>query len=435
MKANHHDSQFQGATHPRSAASAAIVYDQYGLDNGMEVILHEDHKAPIVHVLVWYHVGSKNEPSERTGFAHLFEHMMFQGSEHVGKTEHFSHVLGVGGSLNASTSQDRTDYFQTGPREYLALGLWLEADRMQSLNVTEENFQNQRSVVKEERKQNYDNRPYGLWYLTMLEMLYGGTPYAWGPIGDMAHLDAAPLETVREFHRTYYRPNNATLVISGDFDPAEARRLVERYFGGISSGPEFARPDFVVAPLGKQERRTIVDKVPFPSVTIGFQGVPIGHADDAALSVLSLVLGHGRSSRLRRELVYGRQIAQSALAFHADQEKTGMFVIQAIASVGETAETIEEAIWTEIEKLQHDGVDERELRASINYIETALVRSLSHISSVAGLLARYHVLLGDVARANAVFEEYAAVTVEDLRRVARQYLRRESSAVLHYLPE
>jgi predicted Zn-dependent peptidase len=418
-----------------SLLSGEIDYEGYQLDNGMQVILHQDHKAPIVHVLVWYHVGSKNEPSDRTGFAHLFEHMMFQGSEHVGKTEHFKHVQGVGGSLNASTSQDRTDYFQTLPREYLGLGLWLEADRMRSLHVTEENFQNQLSVVKEERKQNYDNRPYGLWYLTLLEMLYQGTSYAWGPIGEMAHLDASPIELVREFHGQYYRPNNATLVLSGDFDPEEAKRLIREQFGAIPAGPAITRPEMEVRPVTSQVRRVISAAVPLPSIYIGFQSAPIGHPDSPALTVLSLLLGRGRSSRLQEALVYRQPVAQSVMVFDNDQEQSGLFVIQATALEGHTAQEIEEKIWEEVRRIAEGEIGEREISAAVNYIETTMVRSLSRIGSVATILARYHVLFGDASRANSLLKEYASVTADDISRVARHYLRPEAAAVLHYLPE
>jgi predicted Zn-dependent peptidase len=427
------ESQFE--THTPVTPATTLNYELYRLDNGMEVILYKDRKAPIVHVLVWYHVGSKNEPADRTGFAHLFEHMMFQGSKNVGKTEHFTHVQSVGGSLNASTSQDRTDYFQTLPREYLGLGLWLEADRMRSLKVTEENFQNQLAVVKEERNQNYDNRPYGLWYLTLLEMLYQGTSYAWGPIGDMAHLDASPLESVQEFHGAFYRPNNATLVVGGDFEEGEAKGLIERMFGSIPAGPAISRPKISLAPLTSQVRRTIVSKVPCPAVYFGFQSVPIGHPDEAAFSLLSLVLGRGRSSRLRQRLVYDRQLAQSVTVFDYDQEQSGLVVMMAVANEGATAEEIEQEMWNVLQRIVDEGISDHELRAAVNYVETSLVRSLSHISGVASLLARYHVLLGDASRARTLFEQFAKVTTDDIRRVVRQYLRPDAAAVLHYLPE
>ncbi|MEO5931812.1 MAG: pitrilysin family protein [Candidatus Kapaibacterium sp.] len=416
------------------SGSATIQFERYTLPNGLDVILHEDRKAPIAHVLVWYHVGSKNESFDRTGFAHLFEHMMFQGSENVAKTEHFSYIQGVGGSLNATTGQDRTNYFQTVPREYLGLALWLESDRMRSLKVTEENFQNQLSVVKEERKQRYDNAPYGLWYMTLLDMLFGGTAYGWSPIGDMAHLDASPLDAVQAFHQVFYVPNNATLVISGDFEKDEVSRMVEEMFGGIQKGEEIERPAIVVREPAAQVRKTIVAPVPLPSVYIGFQSAPIGNADARALSILSLILNRGRSSRLQSSLVYGSQVAQNASAFSIDMEGAGMFVALATASEEATAEQVEAELWREIEAVRRDGVTERELGAAINHIHTSFATSFSKLQSVSDTLAYYHVLCGDASRINDILGEYTTVTAADIRRVAEQYLRPEVAAVLYYLP-
>jgi len=413
---------------------APITFEQYAESNGLTVILHEDHKAPIVHVLVWYHVGSKNESLDRTGFAHLFEHMMFQGSENVAKTEHFSYVQGVGGALNATTGQDRTNYFQTVPREYLGLALWLEADRMRSLNVTEENFHNQRSVVKEERKQRYDNAPYGLWYMTMLEMLYGGSVYGWTPIGNMDHLDAAPLESVRAFHNRFYVPNNATLVIAGDFDPEEARRLVDEMFGSIEAGAEVERPEIAVRPIEAQIRRTIVAQVPLPSVYIGFQSTSIDHPDTRALGLLSLVMNRGRSSRLQKSLVFGSQLAQNAAAFNVDMEGAGLFVLLGTASEDSSAEQVEQALWDEIDRVARDGITAREMNAALNHIRASFATSFSKLQSVSDTLAYYHVLGKDASRINDLLDEFSAVTAEDIQRVARHYLRREASAVLYYLP-
>lgn len=414
---------------------ARIDYEREVLPNGLDVILHEDHKAPIVHVLVWYHVGSKNEPSDKTGFAHLFEHMMFQGSENVGKTEHFNYVQGVGGTLNASTGQDRTNYFQTLPSEYLGLGLWLEADRMRSLHVTDENFENQLAVVKEEKKQNYDNRPYGLWYLTMLDMLFGGTSYGWGPIGDMAHLEASSIETVREFHRRFYVPNNATLVIAGDFDRNEARRMVAEIFGDIPRGADVIPPALAIEPLLGERRREIHDRIPHPAVMVGFRGVPLDHPDAAPLGILASILSRGRSSRLKKTLIYEEQIAESASAFAHELELTGIFMIDAVVSEGVSPETVEEAIWREIARVGEEEITPRELAAALNAVESAIVKLLWSVKSVSDMLARYQVLRGDASRVNALLEGFRAVTPEMVSRVARQYLRRDASAVLRYLPE
>lgn len=414
--------------------SVGIRFEEYGNPNGLHVILHEDHKAPIVHVMVWYHVGSKDETSDRTGFAHLFEHMMFQGSENVRKTEHFSYVQGVGGSLNATTGQDRTNYFQTVPREYLGLALWLEADRMRSLHVTLENFQNQRSVVKEERKQRYDNAPYGLWYMTMLEMLFAGTAYGWSPIGDMAHLDAAPLDSVQAFHGRYYVPNNATLVVCGDFETAEARRMIDEMFGVIPKGTSVERNGVDVRGLEHQVRRVIAANVPLPAVYIGVQSVPVSHPDAPALGVLALVLNRGRSSRLQRSLVYRSQVAQNTAAFNVDMERAGLFVVFGTTAEDVAPERLEEALWGEVDRIVSDGVDDRELQAALNHIRASFVTSFCKLHGVADALAYYHVLCGDASRVNHLLDEYSAVTAEDVRRVAGTYLRRDAAAVLHYVP-
>lgn len=426
--------QNHGSSPPPSSVPVAIDYEYYRHPNGLDVILHEDRKAPLVAVTVWYHVGSKDESPDRTGFAHLFEHMMFQGSENVGKTEHFTYVQGAGGTLNATTGQDRTNYFQTLPREYLGLGLWLEADRMRSLRVTDENFRNQLSVVKEERKQRYDNAPYGLWYMTMLDMLYGGTSYGWSPIGEMAHLDAAPLDAVQAFHRSFYVPNNAALVVCGDFEPEEARRLIDQFFGPIEPGEEVARPEIPVHPITSQMRRTLTGRVPLPSVYIGFRAAHIGHPDSRALGLLALIMNRGRSSRLQRSLVYGSQVAQSAGAFNIDMEKGGLFVMLAVASEDTPVDAAERELWAELERIRQEGVSQRELQTAMNHIRTTFVTSLWKLQGVADALAYHHVLRGDASAINRLVDEFASVSADDIRRVAGAYLRPELAAVLQYLP-
>ena len=415
--------------------STGVTFEQFQHANGLNVILHQDRKAPIVHVLVWYHVGSKDEAFDCTGFAHLFEHMMFQGSENVGKTQHFTYVQGVGGSLNATTGQDRTNYFQTVPREYLGLALWLEADRMRSLNVTHENFDNQRSVVKEERKQRYDNAPYGLWYMTLLEMLFNGTSYAWGPIGDMNHLDAAPLDTVQAFHRTFYSPNNATLVVCGDFDRDELMRLVDQQFGSVERGPTVERRPINLPEINATIRRTITAKVPLPAVYIGFRSAEVTHDDTPALNVLSLILQRGRSSRLQRSLVYGTQVAQSAAAFNVDMERAGLLVVLATAADGVTADQLEASLWRELELIASEGVTQQELDTALNHIRTSFVTSMCKLHGVADALAYYHVLCGDARRVNTFLDDFGVLSPADIQRVAGRYLRRDAAAVLHYLPE
>jgi predicted Zn-dependent peptidase len=301
--------------------------------------------------------------------------------------------------------------------------------------VTDENFRNQLSVVKEERKQRYDNTPYGLWYLTMLDMLFGGTAYGWGPIGDMSHLEAAPLDSVQTFHRSFYVPNNATLVVAGDFDREEVVKMVDELFGPIEPGPVVERRPIELVPLQQQVRRTVVDQVPLPAAYIGFQTAPICDPDSRVLGILSLILNRGRSSRLQGELVYESQIAQNVAAFNIDMEGAGLFIALAIASEDTSAQEVEDALWRELEKVRNEGVTERELQAALNHIRTSLVTSFCKLQGVADALAYYHVLCGDASRINTLLDEYATITAEDIQRVANRYLRPESAAVLHYLPK
>ncbi len=434
MTPRHQTSNGESAGRTGGTILHAIDFQQYQLSNGLRVILHRNDHAPLVHVVLWYHVGSKNELPDQTGFAHLFEHMMFQGSEHVGKTEHFTHIQRVGGTVNATTGQDRTNYFQTLPANYLELALWLEADRMRALSVSDENYDNQRAVVKEERSQRYDNAPYGLWFLKLLELLFEGSPYAWGPIGDMAHLEASPLESVRAFHRRYYVPNNATLVVAGDFDPNEARTMIERWFGEIPPGERIVPPIVNIDPIRGERRASIVESVPAPSVYIGLQTVPVGHPDGRALELLSIILRRGRSSRLQRELTIERQIAQSISAFSSPMESAGMFVVAGIAAQGTTADELEAGIWKVLKEAGTKSVTERELSGALNYIRAAHVASMSRLNGVADALAYNAVLRGDPSLVNALVREYEMVTADDVVRVARTYLDPDRSAVLHYLP-
>jgi predicted Zn-dependent peptidase len=250
----------------------------------------------------------------------------------------------------------------------------------------------------------------------------------------MAHLDAAPLDAVQAFHRRFYVPNNATLVISGDFDPEEARRMIDEMFGEIPAGAPITRPEIAVRPLAEQVRRTIVAPVPLPSVYVGFQSAPIGHRDTRALSVLAMILSRGRSSRLQRSLIFGSQVAQNAGAFNVDMEGAGLFVMFGMAAEDVSAEVAEDALWREIETIWEEGVTQREMAAALNHIRTSFATSFSKLQSVADTLAYYHVLGRDASRINGLLDEFASVTAEDVRRVAREYLRRDAAAVLYYLP-
>jgi len=411
-----------------------INFIEYDLNNGLHVILHEDHSTPIVAVDIWYHVGSKNEEAQRTGFAHLFEHMMFQGSAHVGKAEHFLYIQKAGGMLNASTTQDRTNYFEVVPSHQLELVLWLEADRMMSLNVNQENFDNQREVVKEERRWRYENRPYGTHWEEMFARAFKVHPYHHIPIGSMEDLDAASLQDVQAFFNKYYVPNNAVLAISGDIDRTQTKRLVRKYFGQIPRGnTHIQQPTVVEPPQTQQVHDVIYDNVQLPAVYIAFHIPQEGSPEYYPLDLLSEILSAGKSARLYQSLVYEKRIAQSVNAFSYAMEHPGLFYISSIVAPGRTPEVVEKAIVEELDKMKNETVSERELDKAKNQTETSIVNNRQSVLGKADELAHYYTFFKNTDEINHQLERYAQVTREDILEVAKKYLTTENSTVLYYL--
>jgi zinc protease len=398
------------------------------LDNGLRVILHEDHSTPIVAVNIWYHVGSKNEVRGRTGFAHLFEHMMFQGSKHY-DNDFFVPLQEAGGTLNGSTNSDRTNYWEVVPSNFLELALWLESDRMGYLldALTEEKLSNQRDVVKNEKRQNYDNRPYGLVSEQIARGMYPPEhPYHWLTIGSLEDLDAASLEDISDFFRRFYTPNNASLVIAGDFDPHEARGLVEKYFGPIRRGPVVER---VVAPLPELDREiriTMEDRVSLPRIYLSWHAVPAWAEGDAALDTLSTVLAGGKGSRLYKSLVYEQQIAQDVTAFNNSREIAGQFQIVATAKPDKSLEELEEAIYEQLEKIKRDAPPTaEEMERAYNARESSFIYSLQTVGGFGGRsdqLNQYAVFLNDPGYFHQDLARYRSVTSEEVSRAASRYL-------------
>jgi zinc protease len=416
--------------------SGKINFIEYDLPNGLHVILHEDHSTPIVAVDIWYHVGSKNEDPERTGFAHLFEHMMFQGSANVKKAEHMAYIQKAGGTFNGSTNWDRTNYFQVVPSNQLELVLWLESDRMMSLNVNQENLDNQREVVKEERRWRVDNRPYGTQWEETFKRLFKVHPYRWPVIGYMEHLNAAKLEEVKKFFDTYYVPNNAVLVIAGDIDFEKTKNLVQKYFGDIPRGKyEIKRPNVVEPPLTQQVRDTIYDNVRLPAVFIAFRIPKDGERDFYALDLLANVLGSGRSSRLYQKLVYEKRIAQNVNVYAIGMEDAGVFKIDAYCSIGHKPEEVEREIWNEIEKIHRELITEKELQKVKNQTESQTLSNYQTVLSKADQLAHYYVIHGNADEINHELDKILSITREEIRDSAVKYLRPENSVVLYYLPK
>src|SRR5262245_16686987 len=309
---------------------ALVPFTKHVLRDGLELVPHEDHSEPVVAVYVYYHVGSSREEPGRSGFAHLFEHMLFQGSQHVADNDHFRLIQEAGGALNGTTNQDRTNYFETLPSEHLELALMLESDRMGFLlpAMTQAKLDNQRDVVSNERRQSYENRPYGLVHETLLAALYPPShPYSWPTIGSMADIAAASLEDVARFFRRWYGPNNATLAIGGDFEPARARELVERWFGALPPGPPVERPAPQPAALPETRRVVLEDRVQQPQLTLCWPTVHAGHPDEAALDLLGDVLSANRSSLLDRALTIDEELASLVTIAHTAQERAGMLVV------------------------------------------------------------------------------------------------------------
>ncbi|HEV2148787.1 MAG TPA: pitrilysin family protein [Longimicrobiaceae bacterium] len=418
-----------------------IPIDRYTLPNGLRVVLSEDHSNPVVAVNLWYGVGSRNERPGKTGFAHLFEHLMFQGSQNVPDTQHMAHVERVGGSVNGSTWLDRTNYFETVPANRLELALWLESDRMGYFlpAITREKLDNQRAVVKNERLQRVDNAPYGDWDERIQAMVFPPDhPYHHSVIGSMEDLDGATLDDVRDFFRTYYAPNNAVLTLCGDFDPAEARALVERWFGPIPRGPEVpplpGRPD-VPPRIGEEVRARVEGDVALPRLYLGFRIPPYGTADFYALDVLTSLLATGKSSRLHRALVRESRVAKDVGAF-AFPIVTGasLLVVHSTASAGTPVETLEAAVLAELAALHAAPELPGEIERAVTGIEARHVVGIQQVAERANDISMYTMLFDDPGRINTELDRYRAVTADDVRRVAREYLRADNRAVLTYLP-
>jgi predicted Zn-dependent peptidase len=413
------------------------------LDNGLRVVVSPDRTVSVVGVNLWYDVGSRHEPEGKTGFAHLFEHLMFEGSLHVAKSEHMRLVQGSGGSLNATTNPDRTNYFETVPAEHLELVLWLEADRMGGLvpALTQETLDNQREVVKNERRQRYENVPYGDAWLRLLPLLYRpGHPYHHATIGSMADLDAADLATFREFHATYYAPNNAVLTVAGDAEPAEVFALAEKYFGALPS-----RPDIPPAPDGRlphpspgPSAESVVADVPAPRVYLAHRTHPFGTSGYDATTVLAAILGQGRGSRIYRQLVDGARLAQpdNAGAYGVDLAYAPAPLIATVtARPGVGLQQLSSAVAAVLDELAADGVTEAELDRAKALLTTGWWRQMSTVAGRADVLSRYATQFGDPALAGTRLAGWLAVTASQVADVAEDVLDADDRITLTYSTE
>src|SRR5688572_13985478 len=415
-----------------------LSIEDYRLANGLRVVLNEDHSAPLVAINVWYHVGSKNERRGRTGFAHLFEHMLFSGSEHVGNNEHFRYVQSVGGVLNGTTFFDRTNYFETLPSNYLALGLWLESDRMGFFlpALTQEKLDIQREVVKEERRQRYDNVPYGTAFERLLSLAYDPDyPYHWPTIGSMEDLGAASLDDIREFFSTWYRPDNAVLTIVGDFNPDEAKELVKKYFADIKPGGRFPKFEAKQKPRGREVREEFTSKVQLPRVYRLYHLPKMGDREWIHADLLSTVLASDKASRFDRALVHEQQIAQDVAAYVLPTESTGMMLLHATAKENISIDQIERAVDAEVARVISDGISEDELTRAKNRAEVDYAHQIENYDMRADLIAMMSTYFNDPERVHHWLDPYRSATAEDLRNVARKYLTPENRVTTVFSPE
>jgi zinc protease len=418
-----------------------VAFSDERLPNGLRLIVAEDHLAPVVAINVWYDVGSKHEQPGKTGFAHLFEHVMFQGSRHVAKAEHIALVQAAGGTMNGTTWLDRTNYFETLPAHQLDLGLWLEADRMATLldALSQENLDNQREVVKNEKRWSYDNRPYGSWQEKLQAHLFPPEhPYHHSTIGSMEDLDAASLDDVKAFFQTYYAPNNAVLSVVGDVDTAAVRASVERFFGGIPANPSIPPlADLSLPPtLGREIREVVKDRVPLPRIYVGFRAPVFGDARLDALEVAGQILAGGKGSRLHRRLVRDERIAQDVALF-ALGFIGGASVATGWATVrpGISVDRVEAALHEEIERLAVERVTEDELVRAKALIEADELGAVQRVEERADRLSMYATLFDRPGLINEMLGRYLAVTPDAIREAAAATFRPDNRLVLTYLPD
>jgi len=411
-------------------------YKLVKLENGLTVILSEDHSTPIVNLQLWYHVGSKDEPPGRTGFAHLFEHLMFKGSHNVGSDEHLAMISRVGGDGNAYTTEDTTVFFETVPAEYLPLILWLEADRMATLQIDQRSLDSEREVVKEERRFRYENEPFGLLSEILYDNAFSTHPYKHTPIGSMQDLEAASIEDVQDFFNTYYVPENATLTLVGDFESDYALQMVEHYFGRVPKATNPVPRDIPREPPASEERRITIeaDNWPLPAIIVAHHITYDGHPDAYPLHILSKILSDGQSARIYRRLVYEQQVAISAFGQGSLIEDPNLFYAVAIVQPGQTPEAAASSLIAELDRAKAELATDAEIQRAKNQFARDYVIGRISVDQKASHLAHAQVIHDDITTADGEFDIFMNVSKADVQRVAETYLRDDNRLVLTILP-
>ena len=437
MKRNAFNAFLLGAfllTTSAQQASAKINYVEYDLPNGLHVILHEDHSTPIVAVSVMYHVGSKNEVPQRTGFAHFFEHLLFEGSENIKRGEYMKLVQSAGGQLNANTTQDRTYYFEELPSNQLELAMWMESERMFHAKIDSVGVETQRKVVKEEKKQRYDNTPYGQLINVVYENAYTTYPYRWSPIGKEQYIDQATLTEFMDFYKTFYVPNNAVLVIGGDIDINKTKEFVEKYYGSIPKGTKaIPRPTTPEPAQTAEKRINFYDNIQLPAVVIAYHIPKMGTDDYYAVELLTQLLSQGKSSRFQNQIVEKDQKAVAVGAFSLGNEEPGLAMMYGITNQGVQPADLEKSMEDEVEKIKTTQISEEEYKKLMNQAENDFVSQNQKILGIMDNLATYYTFQGNAGLINTELDRYRKVTRADLQKAAQKYFTKENRLVVYYL--
>lgn len=413
-----------------------VTFQEYDLDNGMHVVLHQDNTAPVVTVSVMYHVGAKDENPERTGFAHFFEHLLFEGTQNIPRGEWFKIVTSNGGSNNANTTQDRTYYYEVFPSNNLELGLWMESERLMHPIINQIGVDTQNEVVKEEKRLRVDNSPYGQWTAEVFKNLFKEHTYRWTTIGEMEHLDAATLDEFLEFNNKFYVPNNAVLVVAGDIDVPKTKKMIEQYFGPIPRGKDIVRTKVVEKPIQEEIKTTFYDpNIQIPAVFTVYRTPAMTTRDARVLDMISTILSDGKSSRLYKKLVDEKKKALQIAAFNYSLEDYGAYIVLALPLGDNKLTDLVAEMDEEIVKLQTELISEKELQKLRNKFENQFVNSNSSIQGIANSLANYHMLYKDINLINNEIDIYNSITREEIKEIANKYLNPNQRLVLDYLPK
>jgi predicted Zn-dependent peptidase len=418
-----------------TAHAQKVAFEEYDLDNGMHVILHNDPSAPVVITSVMYHVGAKDERPDRTGFAHFFEHLLFEGTQNIKRGEWFKIVTGNGGTNNANTTDDRTYYFEVFPSNNLELGLWMESERLMHPVINQIGVDTQNEVVKEEKRLRVDNQPYGQLIAEVKRNMFFKHPYRWATIGSMDHLDAATLEEFQAFNKKYYAPNNSVLVVAGQIDMAQTKAWIQKYFGPIPRGEEIKREKFVEDPITKEMHATYEDpNIQKPMVVASYRTPSMKSRDARVLDMISSYLSDGNSSKLYKKIVDDKKMALQIGAFNYSQEDYGMYILYGMPQGDATSADLIKEIDEEIVKLQTDLISEKDYQKLQNQFENNYVNSNASVEGVAENLASYYLLYGDVNLINTEIEMYRSITREEIRDIAKKYLNPNQRLILDYVP-